>query len=91
MNRFFGTNFKAVWCGPSSFFFQAYPMMKIPRGKAIIINVQTVAKMSARTGTDIDRENLRSLFEQLHFTVDVHNDNDSNGTPRPDRLTSSVW
>jgi len=46
------------------------------RGIACIINVFKVRDMSERNGTDVDRDRLKELFEQLHFCVKVFNDED---------------
>ena len=51
-------------------------MRSIPRGKALIMNVNEVVGKSARRGTDIDRDNLHNLLCQLHFDVTVFNDED---------------
>ncbi|KAL5013599.1 hypothetical protein ScPMuIL_007869 [Solemya velum] len=55
---------------------KSYAMRRIPRGKALLINVNEVSGKSARRGTDIDRDNLYNLLSQLHFDVIVHNDVD---------------
>ncbi|XP_060565236.1 uncharacterized protein LOC132724398 [Ruditapes philippinarum] len=55
---------------------QAYAMRRIPRGKALIMNVNEVVGKSARRGTDIDRDNLHNLLCQMHFDVTVYNDAD---------------
>lgn len=55
---------------------QAYAMRRIPRGKALIVNVNEVVGKSARRGTDIDRDNLHNLLCQMHFDVTVYNDTD---------------
>ncbi|KAK3104824.1 hypothetical protein FSP39_011023 [Pinctada imbricata] len=55
---------------------KAYSLRKIPRGKALIINVNEVIGKPARRGTDIDRDNLRNLLTQLHFEVTVYDDQD---------------
>ncbi|KAL4221644.1 luteolysis [Mactra antiquata] len=55
---------------------QAYAMRRIPRGKALIMNVNEVIGKSARRGTDIDRDNLHNLLCQMHFDVTVYNDSD---------------
>ena len=51
-------------------------MMGIPRGQALIINVNEVSEKPPRRGTDIDRDNLNNLLTQLHFQVTIYNDND---------------
>ena len=51
-------------------------MRRIPRGKALILNVNEVVGKSPRRGTDIDRDNLHHLLCQLHFDVTVYNDSD---------------
>lgn len=58
-------------------------MRRIPRGKALVINVNEVVGKSARRGTDIDRDNLHNLLCQMHFDVTVYNDTDG--------LTALVW
>lgn len=51
-------------------------MRRIPRGKALIINVNEVEGKPPRRGTNIDRDNLNNLLTQLHFDVTVYNDAD---------------
>ena len=51
-------------------------MRRIPRGKALILNVNEVVGKSPRRGTDIDRDNLHNLLCQLHYDVTVYNDSD---------------
>jgi len=53
-------------------------MDKKCRGTACIINVLTFENniMKCRTGTNMDRDRLTQLFEQLHFRVVVFNDED---------------
>ena len=51
-------------------------MDKTVRGKALILNVQFKDHNVSRKGTDVDRDNLKQLFEQLHLDVTVHNDED---------------
>lgn len=51
-------------------------MRRIPRGKALILNVNSVVGKTDRRGTDIDRDNLDNLLCQLHFDVTVYNDSD---------------
>ena len=51
-------------------------MNKEERGKVLIINVEKVRGSPARTGTNVDRDNLTLLFEQLHMTVTAYNDGD---------------
>jgi len=46
------------------------------RGTVCIINVFKVHGMAPRNGTNVDRERLKELFEQLHFHVVVFNDED---------------
>ncbi|WAR14588.1 CASP2-like protein [Mya arenaria] len=46
---------------------KAYQMARIPRGKALILNVNQVVGKTERRGTDIDRDNLHHLLCQLHF------------------------
>ncbi|KAK6177444.1 hypothetical protein SNE40_015542 [Patella caerulea] len=55
---------------------KSYPMNKIPRGEALIINVNEVTGKPPRRGTDIDRDNIHFLLLQLHFNVTVYNDTD---------------
>ncbi|XP_062591808.1 caspase-8-like [Saccostrea cucullata] len=52
----------------------SYAMRRLPRGKALIINVNEVEGKPPRRGTDIDRDNLHNLLNQLHFDVKVYND-----------------
>ena len=51
-------------------------MNKKYRGIACIINVNEVLGMEPRHGTDVDRDRLTKLFQQLHFNVLVFNDDD---------------
>jgi len=51
-------------------------MNKSCRGIACIINIFKVHGMEERNGTDVDRDRLKQLFEQLHFGVKVFNDAD---------------
>jgi len=51
-------------------------MDKERRGTVCIINVYQVAGMSARDGTNVDRNRLTQLFDQLHFDVVAFNDED---------------
>ena len=46
------------------------------RGTVCIINVFNVHGMAPRNGTNVDRDRLKELFEQLHFHVVVFNDED---------------
>lgn len=55
---------------------KAYRMVGMPRGQALIINVNEVRDKPPRRGTDIDRDNLHNLLSQLHFNVTVYNDKD---------------
>ncbi|XP_052284327.1 uncharacterized protein LOC127880891 isoform X2 [Dreissena polymorpha] len=55
---------------------KAYQMARIPRGKALVLNVNRVVGKTDRRGTDIDRDNLHNLLCQLHFDVTVYNDED---------------
>ncbi|XP_041377847.1 caspase-2-like [Gigantopelta aegis] len=55
---------------------KSYPMKKLPRGKALIVNVNEVLGKPPRHGTDIDRDNLCNLLKQLHFDTIVYNDSD---------------
>ena len=55
---------------------KSYAMRRLPRGKALIINVNEVEGKPPRRGTDIDRDNLYHLLTQLHFDVRVYNDRD---------------
>jgi len=52
-------------------FVQAYALSSECRGVACIINVQR-----DRRGTDVDRDRLQLLFQQLHFDVKTYNDAD---------------
>lgn len=51
-------------------------MTRIPRGNALIVNVNEVEGKPPRRGTNIDRDNLYHLFSQLHFDVSIYNDID---------------
>ncbi|XP_021346855.1 caspase-9-like isoform X2 [Mizuhopecten yessoensis] len=51
-----------------------YKMESDPRGLCLIINNKNYRTMSCRTGTDVDRDQLRDLFQQLNFWVDIKND-----------------
>ena len=44
-----------------------------PRGKMIIVNntMFTQTKLGYRDGSDFDKENLKTLFQNLHFVVEV--------------------
>ncbi|XP_076451833.1 uncharacterized protein LOC143287605 [Babylonia areolata] len=55
---------------------KSYRMVGMPRGQALIINVNEVLEKPPRRGTDIDRDNLKNLLEQLHFQVTIYNDQD---------------
>ncbi|GFO30920.1 caspase-2 [Plakobranchus ocellatus] len=55
---------------------KSYPMRRIPRGFALIINVDEVEGKPPRKGTNFDRDNLSNLLCQLHFHVIVYNDKD---------------
>ena len=55
---------------------QVYSIDKTCRGIACIINVNNVRGMERRYGTDVDRDRLKQLFQQLHFRVQVYNDED---------------
>lgn len=55
---------------------KAYRMVGMPRGQALIINVNEVHDKPPRRGTDIDRDNLHNLLKQLYFEVTVYNDQD---------------
>ncbi|VDI15888.1 caspase 2 [Mytilus galloprovincialis] len=55
---------------------KSYSMIRIPRGKALIVNVNEVEGKPPRRGTNIDRDNLYHLFSQLHFDVTIYNDSD---------------
>lgn len=55
---------------------KSYRMIGMPRGQALIINVNEVLEKPPRRGTDIDRDNLKNLLEQLHFQVTIYNDED---------------
>ncbi|XP_033764175.1 caspase-2-like [Pecten maximus] len=59
-----------------SHFKKSYAMRRIPRGQALIINVNEVEGKLPRRGTNIDRDNLHNLLTQLHFCVTVYNDVD---------------
>ncbi|XP_021370054.1 uncharacterized protein LOC110461055 isoform X2 [Mizuhopecten yessoensis] len=59
-----------------SHFKKSYAMRRIPRGQALIINVNEVEGKLPRRGTNIDRDNLHNLLTQLHFNVTVYNDSD---------------
>nr|KAG5688888.1 hypothetical protein BaRGS_016456 [Batillaria attramentaria] len=51
-------------------------MVGMPRGQALILNVNEVHDKPPRRGTNIDRDNLHNLLTQLHFNVTVYNDGD---------------
>jgi len=46
------------------------------RGVACIINVQETVGMAPRSGTNVDRDRLKLLFEKFHFRVRVFDDGD---------------
>jgi len=51
-------------------------MNKECRGIACIINVYRTVGLPDRDGTNVDRDRLKELFEQLHFRVKIFNDDD---------------
>lgn len=53
-----------------------YPMRNIPRGRVLIINNRYFVhtKFGKRDGAEHDAENLKVLFEQLSFTVNIVGD-----------------
>jgi len=51
-------------------------MNKRCRGIACIINIFQARGQKPRCGTDVDRDKLEQLFQQLHFDVKVFNDID---------------
>lgn len=51
-------------------------MDQTKKGKALIVNVNKVKGNKPRSGTDVDRGQLRQLFEQLQMEVTVLNDYD---------------
>lgn len=55
---------------------KSYPMRRVPRGHALIINVDEVVGKPPRKGTNFDRDNLCNLLSQLHFNIHVFNDSD---------------
>lgn len=59
-----------------TFYFQhyrkAYEMNHIPRGQAVIININKIDGMKSRKGSDIDASNLCTLLQQLHFIVTIY-------------------
>ncbi len=53
---------------------EAYNIRSKPRGRAVIVNIEhfdTEAKLKNRTGSSVDAENLKNLFEDLCFKVDT--------------------
>lgn len=62
---------------------QSYAMRQIPRGLALVINVDEVEGKPPRKGTNFDRDNLCNLLTQLHFNIVVYNDSDG--------LSAQVW
>jgi hypothetical protein len=52
----------------------AYEMSKKLRGRAIIINNNYFLHQESRGGSERDVEELKRLFEGLHFTVAKHED-----------------
>ena len=52
----------------------AYPMLRRPRGQAIIIDIEVYENdiQERRLGSDVDVENLRALLQGLEFDVTVH-------------------
>ena len=61
-----------------SLFLNSYPMDRQVRGKCLIINIVNFVNarvhLTTRTGADADSSNLRDLFTQLRFQVEVHSD-----------------
>jgi hypothetical protein len=55
-------------------YLDAYPMHCKQRGIACIINVYKTEGQEDRVGTDVDRDKLIKLFDQMHFQVEVFND-----------------
>uniref|UniRef100_A0AC35TZB5 CASPASE_P20 domain-containing protein n=1 Tax=Rhabditophanes sp. KR3021 TaxID=114890 RepID=A0AC35TZB5_9BILA len=51
-----------------------YPNFTSPRGLALIINNHRFKSMSDRTGTDVDKENLRILFRKLDYKTVEYTD-----------------
>jgi len=51
-------------------------MNKKCRGIVCIINVYRTVGQKNRDGTNVDRDRLEQLFEQLHFDVQIFNDKD---------------
>ena len=49
-------------------------MSRSPRGIAVIINNKNFKRMSKRSGTDTDRDDLYKLFSNLKFDVKVYDD-----------------
>ena len=47
-------------------------MDHIPRGQALIINITQIDGMASRKGSDIDAANLRTLLQNLHFSVSMY-------------------
>ncbi|ELU00968.1 hypothetical protein CAPTEDRAFT_194348 [Capitella teleta] len=55
---------------------KAYRMDRNPRGPALIVNVKKIKDRKTRDGTDVDRDNLIKLWDQLHFRTKALNDED---------------
>ncbi|XP_033125485.1 caspase-3-like isoform X2 [Anneissia japonica] len=49
---------------------QNYQMKRKPRGKALIVNNRNFRSMPLRKGTDVDACQLKSLFDNLGFSVE---------------------
>lgn len=49
----------------------AYPMCNAHRGKCYIFNVNIVHGMERRQGSEEDLQNVKALFQQLHFITDT--------------------
>lgn len=60
-------------------------MTSVPRGTVVIINIfKTVGYSRDRIGTMQDCNNLKNLFEKLHFVVKIYSDVTDNGLPVPE-------
>ncbi|XP_033740502.1 caspase-1-like isoform X2 [Pecten maximus] len=60
---------------------EEYRMTRIPRGKAVIFNIEkfnnsTDPMLRDRTGSSVDADGIERIFRRLHFDVERFNDHD---------------
>jgi len=56
-------------------------MSRRPRGRALIINNKHFMNFPTRDGSEIDVEDLRTLFGAIHFQVEVQQNRSAQVTP----------